>query len=142
MQSFFIFSPRGHCLFCKEYPTRVQLESRSGTNYIQMLFGLLQSMQKFANLINPSPAKTPYCTVHCYNTKDYKIHCYEALTGVRFVACTEPQTSDLRVQLIRLYSTLYVDYVMKNPFYTPGEIIKCELFEKKLDEFFAPLLKS
>ncbi|KAA8533664.1 hypothetical protein F0562_031181 [Nyssa sinensis] len=58
--------------------------------------------------------------------------------GVHFTASiilvTHPRTGDLRESLKYIYN-LYVEYVAKNPLYTPGTPISCELFNSTLDQY-------
>ncbi len=39
----------------------------------------------------------------------------------QFVLTTDPAVGSLTEQLQYIYSTLFLDYVVKNPLYTPGE---------------------
>ncbi|KAH7821819.1 Transport protein particle (TRAPP) component Bet5 [Monocercomonoides exilis] len=132
--SFFIFSPQGECIYSKEYPQITATVPQTSTSSWKLLIGLLMNLKFLTSEINPRASTFPHTSLHCYSTKEYKIHCYETLPGVRFVVCTDSTTKDLRGDLMYIYSNLYVEYVMKNPFYTPGEYIRCIKFEELLDE--------
>ncbi|KAB5516873.1 hypothetical protein DKX38_027521 [Salix brachista] len=53
---------------------------------------------------------------------------------VQIILITHPKTGDLRESLKYIYN-LYVEYVVKNPIYTPGAPIRCELFNTSLDQY-------
>ncbi|SCU85180.1 LADA_0D06106g1_1 [Lachancea dasiensis] len=77
-------------------------------------------------------------------TDQNSLFLYQTLTGVKFVAVSsQSATSTMAVSiaenLLRKAYCLYVDYVMKNPFYEPEMPIKCELFDKRLGELVAQL---
>jgi hypothetical protein len=45
--------------------------------------------------------------------------------SVQFVLMSQPNAADLREFLRQIYDTCYVEHVIKNPLYTPGEPFKC-----------------
>lgn len=68
-----------------------------------------------------------------FRTSSYVLHLYEAPTGYRFVMLAEHGAGDLRPHLKFIYSTIFVEYVLKNPLYEMGTPIECSAFEKALD---------
>eukprot|EP01133_Synstelium_polycarpum_P000246 gene246-299_t len=70
---------------------------------------------------------------HCFKTTTYKLHFYETLSCVKFVILSDPNTPDLREELKKIYSSIFVEYVVKNPLYQPNSLIKCELFITQLN---------
>jgi hypothetical protein len=58
----------------------------------------------------------------------------ETPSGIKIILVTHPKTGDLRESLKYIYS-LYVEYVVKNPIYSPGSPIKSELFNTALDQY-------
>ncbi|KAJ6290933.1 hypothetical protein OIU78_026636 [Salix suchowensis] len=48
----------------------------------------------------------------------------ETPSGMKIILITHPKTGDLRESLKYIYN-LYVEYVVKNPIYTPGAPIRC-----------------
>ena len=62
-----------------------------------------------------------------------KLHCFQSLTGVKFVVTATQGTTDLDLLLQNIYE-LYADYVLKNPFYEMEMPIRCDLFNKHLDK--------
>lgn len=65
---------------------------------------------------------------------DVTLHCFQSITGVRFLVITDPNQSDIEDIHSRLY-LLYSDYVMKNPFYTLEMPIRCAKFDSHLQKF-------
>ncbi|GFQ08434.1 trafficking protein particle complex subunit 1 [Phtheirospermum japonicum] len=47
----------------------------------------------------------------------------ESPSGIKLILVTHPRTSDLRDSLKYIYN-LYVEYVVKNPLYSPGSPIR------------------
>lgn len=43
---------------------------------------------------------------------------------VQLILITDPRMGDLRDALKYIYSNIYVEYVVKNPLYTPGQPFK------------------
>lgn len=62
----------------------------------------------------------------------FNLHCFQTLTGTKFLLVVEPNASYIPVLLQRVYE-LYSDFVMKNPFYETEQVIKCELFDEAVD---------
>jgi hypothetical protein len=58
---------------------------------------------------------------------------------VQLILITDPRMGDLRDALKYIYSNIYVEYVVKNPLYTPGQPFKCELFNATLDQYVKTL---
>jgi hypothetical protein len=72
-------------------------------------------------------------------TSSYKLYHIETPTGFRFVMTADPATVDLRDLLRRIYSDYFVDMVLKNPSYTPGQPFKSEAFGQAIDRFLRGL---
>ncbi|GAU31904.1 hypothetical protein TSUD_270890 [Trifolium subterraneum] len=53
---------------------------------------------------------------------------------MQIILVTHSRTGDLRESLKYIYN-LYVEYVVKNPLYTPGSPIRSELFNTTLDQY-------
>jgi hypothetical protein len=67
------------------------------------------------------------------DTDVMKLHCFQSLTGVKFVVTATQGTTDLDVLLQNIYE-LYAEYVLKNPFYEMEMPIRCDLFNRHLDK--------
>jgi trafficking protein particle complex subunit 4 len=63
----------------------------------------------------------------------FKLHCFQTLTGVKFMVVAEPIQTGLEVLLKKIYE-LYSDYALKNPFYSLEQPLRCELFDQNLQQ--------
>jgi len=61
-------------------------------------------------------------------TAGFHLHCYQTLTGIKFLAVADPRQTGVEALLRRLHE-LYADYALKNPFYSLEMPIRCELFD-------------
>lgn len=61
----------------------------------------------------------------------FRLHCFQTLTGVKFIAVVDNTQTGVDALLRRIYE-LYADYALKNPFYSLEMPIRCELFESNL----------
>jgi len=61
----------------------------------------------------------------------FRLHCFQTLTGVKFMAVVDASHPGIEALLRRIYE-LYSDYALKNPFYSLEMPIRCELFETNL----------
>jgi hypothetical protein len=63
----------------------------------------------------------------------FKLHCFQTLTGIKFLLITDPSHSQADQHLRKIYE-IYADYVMKNPFHTPEMPVRCDLFDQRLEK--------
>ncbi|XP_057378583.1 trafficking protein particle complex subunit 4-like [Daphnia carinata] len=61
----------------------------------------------------------------------FKLHCFQTLTGIKFLIVAEPKQLNVEHLLRRVYE-LYADFALKNPFYSLEMPIRCEQFESNL----------
>lgn len=67
-------------------------------------------------------------------TGTFRLQCLQTHTGIKFFITAALGTPDLDVALQTVYE-LYVDYVLKNPFYELEMPIRCSLFNTGLKSF-------
>jgi hypothetical protein len=69
-------------------------------------------------------------------TSDFRLQCFQSLTGIKFLLIASPSYSFNALQSIlqSIYS-FYCDYVLKNPFYELEMPIRVEQFDQKLAAF-------
>lgn len=61
-----------------------------------------------------------------------------SLTGLKFVLVTELTVSTVTVDsLLRRVYEAYSDYVLKNPFYDLDMPIRCQLFDREIEDIFS-----
>jgi len=74
--------------------------------------------------------------ITCIETRDFKLQSYQTLTGLKFVMTGSPNHTGLE-SMLKQICLLYVDYVLKNPFYKMDHLIRCEQFETRLLKYIA-----
>ncbi|CAK9807062.1 Trafficking protein particle complex subunit 4 [Anthophora plagiata] len=84
----------------------------------------------------------PRCSgIEILEADTFRLHCYQTLTGIKFIVVAEPTQSGIEILLKRVYE-LYADYALKNPFYSLEMPIRCELFETNLQNLLENIEKS
>lgn len=76
--------------------------------------------------------------IQCLEANNFKIYCFQTLTGVKFIAITDTKQQKVEDLLAKIYE-LYSDYVLKNPFYSVDMPIRSEILHT---QFFAHNLKK
>mmetsp|Transcript_1721 Transcript_1721/g.2967 ORF Transcript_1721/g.2967 Transcript_1721/m.2967 type:complete len:141 (+) Transcript_1721:159-581(+) len=127
---FYIFNREGVCLHYHEWSR--PRPARNDNDDRKMMFGLLFSLKAFANKADPTSNGDSETTFVSYRTDKYKLHYLENISGIRFVLLSQPNAADLREFLRQIYDTCYVEHVIKNPLYTPGEPFKFDQFTSAL----------
>ncbi|WVZ72904.1 hypothetical protein U9M48_021291 [Paspalum notatum var. saurae] len=141
-QVLYVFNRNGVCLLYREWHR--PLRTLDPTQDHKLMFGLLFSLRSFTAKIDPTTAEkrnlgVPLlpgqgCSFYSFKTNTYKLNFMESPSGIKLILITHPRTGDQRDSLKHIYN-LYVEYVVKNPLYAPGTPIKCELFNKHLDQY-------
>eukprot|EP00743_Colponemidia_sp_Colp-15_P006321 GILK01006800.1.p1 GENE.GILK01006800.1~~GILK01006800.1.p1 ORF type:complete len:139 (-),score=6.21 GILK01006800.1:214-630(-) len=129
----YIFNRQGQCLYYEEWNRKKAVK-----NVIEdqkLVFGLLWSLKSFTQKIAPRPVNT----FNSFTTPTYKMHCFETGSGLKFILNTDPSVGDLKEDLRHLYSNVYVEYVSKNPLYSPNEPITCPAFSTNLRNYLMGL---
>lgn len=88
----------------------------------------------------PGERPSPPSGIEVLETENFRLQCFETLTGTKFLLFTDPMQNQIAVDgIIRKIYELYADYVMKNPFYTVDNPVRCEQFDRKLAQYLGPL---
>ncbi|KAF8413246.1 hypothetical protein HHK36_001222 [Tetracentron sinense] len=138
----YVFNRNGVCLFYREWNR--PLRTLNVQQDHKLMFGLLFSLKSFTSKMDPTGVEkgnlgVPQlpgqgCSFHSFRTNTYKLSLMESPSGIKIILVTHPKISDLRESLKYIYN-LYVEYAVKNPLYTPGTPIRCELFNTNLDQY-------
>ncbi|RDX76457.1 Trafficking protein particle complex subunit 1, partial [Mucuna pruriens] len=139
----YVFNRNGVCLLYREWNR--PLRTLDAQQDHKLMFGLLFSLKSLTAKMDPTSAAekgnlgVPQlpgqgCSFHSFRTNTYKLSFMESPSGIKIILVTHPRTGDLRESLKYIYN-LYVEYVVKNPLYTPGSPIRCELFNTTLDQY-------
>jgi hypothetical protein len=70
-------------------------------------------------------------------TSHFRLSCFQTATGTKFLLMTEPAQANVE-QIVKKCYELYADFVMKNPFYTMEMPVRCQKFDRNLDQFVRP----
>ncbi|EAL70688.1 hypothetical protein ACTFIW_011982 [Dictyostelium discoideum] len=126
----YIFNKDGTCIYYEDWNKKKQSQNQSEDQ--KLLFGMLYSLKAF--ITSSSPKKIDDKTgFHCYKTSTYKLHYYETLSCIKFIIMSDPNVPDLRDDLKKIYSQIFVEYVIKNPIYKHGTTVKCDTFINQLN---------
>ncbi|KAL6872322.1 cis-golgi transport protein particle complex subunit [Trichoderma longibrachiatum] len=79
----------------------------------------------------PPNRPEPSSGLEVLETENFRMQCFNTLTGTKFLLFTETTQTNVDVTIKRIYD-LYADYVMKNPFYSLEMPIRCDIFDRKL----------
>ncbi|KAJ2535187.1 hypothetical protein IWW35_006828, partial [Coemansia sp. RSA 1878] len=69
--------------------------------------------------------------IQTIDTKNFRMHCFQTPTGIKFIAATDLLLTDLTDALKSVYR-LYCDYALKNPFYNLEMPIRSDMFDTML----------
>lgn len=87
------------------------------------------SLHAIASQLSPRPG----CTGIDHVAADtFDLHCFQALTGTKFLAVVAPGTPGVPGFLSGTVYSLYCDFVLKNPFYEAEMPVRCDAFDAGL----------
>ncbi|KAF6106818.1 trafficking protein particle complex 4 [Phyllostomus discolor] len=69
--------------------------------------------------------------IEVLETDTFKLHCFQTLTGIKFVVLADPRQAGIDSLLRKIYE-IYSDFALKNPFYSLEMPIRCELFDQNM----------
>lgn len=98
------------------------------TNEKIFLASMFYPLFAIASQLSPEPKSSG---IEILEADTFKLHCFQTLTGVKFMVVAETNQVGMDVLLKKIYE-LYADYVLKNPFYSLEMPIRCELFDTNL----------
>lgn len=140
--SIFIYNRSGQCIFYEEWNRTVN-NTASRDEEQKLMYGMLWSLKSFVKKSSPVP-EAEKSGFHFYKTNASKVHFFETASNYKFLLTTDAEAPDQREFLRGLYKNIYVEYVIKNPLYKPGEQITCDLFKDNLQREVRglPIFKS
>ncbi|KAK8771338.1 hypothetical protein V5799_025415 [Amblyomma americanum] len=89
---------------------------------------LLEDGRDVEAVLSPEPKSSG---IEVLEAGAFRLHCYQTVTGIKFIVLADTRQSVLEPLLRRLFE-LYADYALKNPFYSLEMPIRCELFDTNL----------
>lgn len=111
------------------YPLNLRFcRPRMTTNEKIFLASMFYPLFAIASQLSPEPKSSG---IEILEADTFKLHCFQTLTGVKFIIVAEPTQVGLETLLKKIYE-LYSDYALKNPFYSLEQPLRCELFDQNL----------
>eukprot|EP00048_Salpingoeca_helianthica_P002115 m.54627 g.54627 ORF g.54627 m.54627 type:complete len:134 (-) comp11912_c2_seq1:60-461(-) len=126
MASLFIVNKDGSLLYNFTPRDKVRLSS----NEQLFLASTFYSLSVIAGKISPAADRSG---IHVLEADTFKLQSFRAPTGMLFMAVAAPNHTNVEAYLRKVYE-LYSDYALKNPFYSLDMPIRCELFDKFVEE--------
>ncbi|KAJ1923375.1 hypothetical protein IWQ60_003846 [Tieghemiomyces parasiticus] len=123
--SLYIINKAGGLVYQRDF--NESLNRLSSNDYL-ILAGTFHSIHAITTRISPVGNSEG---IELLEADGFKLHCFQTVTGIKFLLITDPAHPNTDAALRRIYR-LYSDFVMKNPFYTPDMPIRAELFDQSL----------
>jgi hypothetical protein len=113
----------------ESYPLNLRFNRpRMTTNEKIFLASMFYPLFAIASQLSPEPRSSG---IEILEADTFRLHCFQTLTGVKFIVVAEPQQTGMDILLKRIYEH-YADFALKNPFYSLEMPIRCELFDTSL----------
>ena len=100
------------------------------TNERIMLASMFHSLFAISCKLSPVEKSSG---IELLETNSFKLHCFQSITGVKFLVLTDTRVISMDGFLKKLYE-LYSDFALKNPFYSLEMPIRCDLFDTNLQK--------
>ncbi|CAG5122829.1 unnamed protein product [Candidula unifasciata] len=133
--NFYLFDRHGTCLYYTEWSRKKQL-TMSKDEEFKLMYGMIFSIKSFASRLSPTDMKEGFLN---FTTSKYKLHFFETPSGLKFIMNTDLSVGGMKDVLHQIFSSLYVEYIVKNPLCDMDQPITSELFKNKLDEYVRAL---
>nr|XP_025970071.1 trafficking protein particle complex subunit 4 isoform X2 [Dromaius novaehollandiae] len=111
------------------YPVSIRFgRHRLSSNEKLMLASMFHSLFAIGSQLSPELGSSG---IEMLETDTFKLHCFQTLTGIKFVVLADPRQAGIDSLLRKIYE-IYSDFALKNPFYSLEMPIRCELFDQNL----------
>uniref|UniRef100_A0A0K8TSY6 Trafficking protein particle complex subunit n=1 Tax=Tabanus bromius TaxID=304241 RepID=A0A0K8TSY6_TABBR len=127
----YVFDKYGTLLYYGEW-NRLRKSGITEQEEAKLMYGMLYSIKSFVCKISPIDTKEGFLY---YKTNKYALHYLETPSGLRFVLNTDIGATNVKEFLQQIYAKIWVEYVVKDPLWTPGSPVSSDLFKLKLDDF-------
>ncbi|KAH8399414.1 hypothetical protein KR215_009896 [Drosophila sulfurigaster] len=127
----YIFDKMGTLMYYAEW-NRTKKSGITREEEAKLTYGMLFSIKSFVSKISPHDPREGFLY---YKTNRYALHYLETPSGLKFVLNTDTAAINVKELLQQLYAKVWVEYVVRDPLWTPGTVVTSELFQNKLDEF-------
>ncbi|XP_062125681.1 trafficking protein particle complex subunit 1 [Drosophila sulfurigaster albostrigata] len=131
LYNLYIFDKMGTLMYYAEW-NRTKKSGITREEEAKLTYGMLFSIKSFVSKISPHDPREGFLY---YKTNRYALHYLETPSGLKFVLNTDTAAINVKELLQQLYAKVWVEYVVRDPLWTPGTVVTSELFQNKLDEF-------
>ncbi|KAK9831217.1 hypothetical protein WJX74_007988 [Apatococcus lobatus] len=108
LYALYVINKSGGLIYYKEFVPIASLN----LNDTLRLASIWHSLHAIAAQLSPAQG----CTgIDLLLTETFDLHCFQTLTGTKFLLVVEPRTPDVAELLRTTIYELYTDYVLKNP---------------------------
>ncbi|KAG0368605.1 Sybindin-like family-domain-containing protein [Gamsiella multidivaricata] len=123
--SIYIINKAGGLVYNKDYSEGL---SKLTSNEYLVLAGTFHGVHAITSKISPVPGSSG---IEMLETDTFRIHCFQTLTGTKFLLVADPQQPSIDHTMKKIYE-VYSDYCVKNPFQNPEMPIRSEQFDVHL----------
>ncbi|KAF9435309.1 hypothetical protein BGZ76_006543 [Entomortierella beljakovae] len=123
--SIYIINKAGGLVYNKDYSDGL---SKLTSNEYLVLAGTFHGVHAITSKISPVPGSSG---IEMLETDTFRIHCFQTLTGTKFLLVADPQQPSIDHTMKKIYE-VYSDYCVKNPFQNPEMPIRSEQFDVHL----------
>lgn len=131
---FFVLNALGKCLFYEDFKGTNTLDKilndKQELGRLKNIYGISIAIKSFAKGMSPKPINN----FRSFSTNKYKYNIYETATGLRFIMFTSVDDTDFTDLLKYIYSSIFLEYVNRNPLYEKDSVITYPIFKEKLRE--------
>ncbi|KAF6106820.1 trafficking protein particle complex 4 [Phyllostomus discolor] len=97
------------------YPVSIRFgRPRLTSNEKLMLASMFHSLFAIGSQLSPEQGSSG---IEVLETDTFKLHCFQTLTGIKFVVLADPRQAGIDSLLRKIYE-IYSDFALKNPFYS------------------------
>ncbi|RUP51894.1 Sybindin-like protein [Jimgerdemannia flammicorona] len=125
--SLYIINKAGGLVYQKDFNDGL---AKLSSNEYLVLAGTFHGVHAITSKISPLPNSSG---IEILEAENFKLHCFQSLTGTKFLLITDLPHPNVEQALRRIYD-IYGDFVMKNPFHTPEMPIRSEMFDLNLQK--------
>ncbi|KAL3417628.1 Transport protein particle subunit trs23 [Phlyctema vagabunda] len=142
-----IINKAGGLIYQKDFASGL---NKLNINDYLVLAGTFHGVHAITTRLNPlqdqishrnsqsSDRPEPPSGIEVLETENFRLQCFQTLTGTKFLLFTEPQQANVDTIQRKIYE-LYADFVMKNPFYQMEMPVRCEAFDRGLAKYLRVL---
>jgi hypothetical protein len=131
VHEFFIFERSGRLLFHRNFSRAEGVADERG----KLVYGVLFSLKQMIPSLAP-PDQITEEGIRSLTTGAFTLHSFESPTGYRFAVVTSVssilQQLEVRANLEKIFSEIFVNLVMMDPTYKPGSKIESVVFDKSV----------